>query len=223
MIIKFLVLASSYKHGGRCVAGIDLTNEKLIRLISRDESTNFAIPKEECFINERPLAPLDIIEVDVEEKAPTLGAQNENYYVGLPLVKKFIGIGEEKDIKKYKFNSDKSPYPYDTKEGTLSRGAYFHKDYSLCLIRAYSLVFKSTTNAEGKSKTKVDFDVYKYNSEAVRLEDYSVTDPQYCIFDGQNRMNRQSLGKAWLLISVAPDDDFGAYSKFVAGIIDVSK
>ena len=55
MKIDFIVLACSYKHGNRCVAGIDLTNKRLIRLVSEDASTNYAIPKYECKVNGRNL------------------------------------------------------------------------------------------------------------------------------------------------------------------------
>ena len=34
MRTRFIVLACSYKHGGRCVAGIDLQAKKLVRLIA---------------------------------------------------------------------------------------------------------------------------------------------------------------------------------------------
>lgn len=223
MRVQFLVLACSFKHGERCVAGIDLVNRQLIRLVSHNEETNFAIPTNECRINGRMLLPLDIIEIEIIGKAPRLGAQTENYFVEFPLIKKYIGRGAEKDIKPYKFRSEKSPYPFDTKDSFLSHGAYFYKDYSLCLIPAYSLMLKSVKNSEGKDKTKVSFNVYKYNKEIVTLEDYYVTDPEYCIFDGGNRVGLQTLGKAYLLISLGQDDDSNSYYKYVSGIIDFTK
>lgn len=223
MIIKFIVLACSYKRGGRCVAGIDLTNKKLIRLVSEDKDTNYAIPTSECMINKSYLSPLDIIEVDIKEKAPKLGAQTENYLVNFPLIKKYIGKAKEADIKPYKFKSDKSPYPFDAKASYLSHNAYYYRDYSLCLISAYSLTFKSVKNSEGKEKTKVTFNVYKYNKETVTLEDYSVTDPEYCLFDGKNKSGYQNLGKAYLLISLGQDDDSDNYYKYVSGIIDFTE
>lgn len=224
MKIKFIVLACSYKHGGRCVAGIDLQAKKLIRLLSRDEKTNYAIPKEECRVNNRYLSPLDIIEVDIVEKALRNGAQTENYFVSSPLVKSYVGQAKESDIKSFKFKSEKSPYPFDTKDAYLSYGAYQHKDYSLCLIPAYGLAFSSVINSEGNIKTKVSFDVYKsFTGEKVRLENYSVTDPEYCIFDDDNKSGFLNLGKAYLLISLGQDDDFDNYYKYVSGVIDFTK
>lgn len=223
MRIEFIVLACSYKHGGRCLAGIDLTSKRLIRLVSSDASTNYAIPVNECKYNGTALKPLDIIAIEIIAKGETLGAQTENYLVEFPLVKSFIGVAKEKDISPYKFKGTCSPYPFDTKYPFLSYGAYYHRNYSLCLIRAYALSLKSIKNSDGKDKTKISFNVYKFNNEAVRLEDYSVTDPNYCLFDGKNRSGYHDLGKAYLLISLGQDDDTNNYYKFVSGIIDFSK
>ena len=223
MRTRFIVLACSYKHGGRCVAGIDLKLKKLIRLVSKDEKTNFAIPKQECFFDGRSLCPLDVIDIEIIEKAPTNGAQTENYIVSLPLIKAFVGRANEELIKPYKFKSEKSPYPFDTKEAFLSHGAYYHKDYSLCLIQAYALSIKTIKNSECTDKTKISFDVYKYNKEKVTLNDYAVTDRRFMIFDGANKTGKETLGKAWLLISLGQDDDSDNYYKYVSGIIDVSK
>ena len=222
MKIKFIVLACSYKHGGRCVAGIDLQNKRLIRLVSRDGATNYAIPKEECYLNNRSLVPLDVIEVELVEKAPRNGAQTENYVVSSPLIKSFIGKAKEEDIKPYKFKSEKSPYPFDSKDEFLNHGAYYYKDYSLCLVPAYSIILENVKNAEGNDKTKASFDIYKYNKEKIRLTNYAVTDPSFMLFDGRNKIERTVIGKAWLLISLGQDDDSDNYYKYVSGIIDVS-
>jgi len=225
MKINFIVLACSFKHHGRCVAGIDLTNKRLIRLISEDSMTNYAIPKNECDFNNRTLVPMDIIVVDIKRKAHRMGAQTENYYVDFPLIKKFLGKATEKDIKPYLTVGEKSPYPFDNKDPYLSKG-YYHrqdrKDVSLWLMVGYKLKLILTKNSSDSDKTKISFSVYKYNKEEVVLENYSVTDPEYCIFDGKNRSGYTILGKAYLLISIGQDDDSDHYYKFVSGIIDVS-
>ena len=220
---RFIVLACSYKYGERCIAGIDLKLKKIIRLVSNNKESNYAIPKQECYINGKSLMPLDVIDIELGEKAPTSGAQTENYFVSFPLIKAYIGRANEELIKPYRFKSDKSPYPFDTKDPFLSHGAYYHKDYSLCLVQAYSLSIKTIKNSEGKFKTKISFDVYKYNKEKVTLVDYSVTDPNYMIFDGTNKTGKETIGKAWLLISLGQDDCSDNYYKYVSGIIDVSK
>ena len=93
---------------------------------------------------------------------------------------------------------------------------------SACLVRAYALHFK-TIEKNGIFKTKVSFDIYqKYsNKEKTTLVDYSVTDPEYMMYDGQpNNANKSDLGRAFLLISLGQDDDSDYYYKYVSGIID---
>lgn len=222
MMIEFIVLACSYKHGGRCVAGIDLSNKKMIRLISSDKNTNYAIPKDECKINDIYIMPLDVIEVEIKEKAPSLGAQTENYYITFPLIKKYVRKASIKELTKYLFKSDVSPYPFDSKAEFLNTGAYHHRKYSLCLIRAYALKINNIVNSEGNCKTKISFDIYKYNGDKVRLENYAVTDPHYTIYEFNNPANKTFVGKAYLLISLGQDDQSDSYYKYVSGIIDVA-
>ena len=222
MRTRFIVLACSYKHGGRCVAGIDLQAKKLVRLISKNAETNYAIPKEECFMNFQSLQPLDIIEIDILEKAPLNGAQTENYFVSLPLIKAFLGQATISDIVPYAFKSKLSPYPFDSKDAFLNHEAYYYRDYSLCLIKAYSLSLRAVQNKSGETKTKISFNVYKFGGEKVSLVDYCVTDPMYTIFENGNREGKTNLGKAWLLISLGQDDDSDKYYKYVSGIIDVT-
>ena len=224
MKTNFIVLACSFKHGGRCVAGIDLTSKKLIRLISNDEKTNYAIPKQECYALGRMLCPLDIIEIDIVGKAPNNGAQTENYFVDFPLVKGFKGRAIENDIKPYRYKGDNSIYPFGTKAEFLSSDAYYYRDHSLCLIPAYSLSIKTVVNSKGDNKTKISFDVYKFNKEKITLTGYSVTDPRYIHFEDSTRQIDENIGKAWLLISLGQEEgDLGDYYKYVSGIIDVSK
>lgn len=223
MRISFIVLACSSKNHARCVAGIDLTNKKLIRLISDDESSNYAIPKTECYSNNKMLLPLDIIEVEIIDKAQRMGAQTENYYVEFPLIKKYLGKATEEDIKPYLTISKKTPYPFDNISPYLSSG-YYHqenrKDVSLWFLVGYKMKLMLVKNSEGNVKTKLRFSVYKYNGEEVILENYSVTDPRYyCIND-----SGENIGKAYLLISIGQDNKSDkCFHKYVSGIIDFSR
>ena len=225
MIIDFIVLACSHKHHERCVAGIDATNHKLIRLVSRDSSTNYAIPTSECKIDKRNLVPLDRINVELTAHMDKLGAQTENYVVSFPLVKKYIGKASIDNLNPYLYECKTSlfPFPFGSRDPYMRREKYYYEKESLCLIPAYKLYF-STIKKNDKYKTKVTFNVYKkYGNEQTTLSEYAVTDPMYMFYDGiSNNAGKKALGKAYILISLGQDDDSDYYYKYVSGIIDFS-
>lgn len=214
MIIQFLVLACSYKHKKRCVAGIDLDNKRIARLISNDADSWFAIDKAECYFNARELRPLDVISVDIIEKAPDLGAQTENHYVELPLIKEFIGIASPSHVDPYL--ESQSIYPFRNKAPFISKYNYNKLSKSLVVVRALNLYFYRSAD-----KTKVDFDLVGRNNDLIRLEKYSVTDPSFCIFDNSS-FEEISLEEAYLVLSLPPMQDDEEYCNiFVAGVIRI--
>lgn len=217
MTIEFFLLACSFKYGGRCVAGIDLTNNKLIRLISRDSTTNYAIDYNYCFVNGEPINVGIIYLVELTEKAPIMGAQTENYYVDYPFIKQKIGIGQI-DLDAFSYNRI---YPFGNKLSFISVDRYNALDISLCIKKAYSLHFVQTINKDGKVKTKLDFCVIGRDGSLIELKDYSVTDPDYCIFDGSTYSN-YIINEAYVLFSLPPKSDDlceTTFNVFVAGIL----
>lgn len=224
MIIEFIVLACSHKHGGRCVAGIDVANQRLIRLISNDEKSCYAIPKYEYYLGRKELEPLDKIKVDLKNKAPILGAQFENWFVSFPLIKCCLGKAELAEIEPYVQKNSISPYPFGSKESYLNINSYCLLNYSLCLIYVHNLSIQNDLNSDGNLKTKVTFSVSDENGNEHKLNDYSITDPRYIIYKDKttNKVNKESLKMAYLLISVGPNDDSSYQSKYVSGIIDLT-
>ena len=227
MIIDFLVLACSFKNGGRCVAGIDLSEKykvkPFVRLVSKDVDSDYAIPVEDCLIDgKNEIQPLDIIKVDLLAKMPSNGAQTENYIADLPLVKQFVGREKVEKLPEFVRPAPNGFfYPFDTKDPFLSVAKYkSYTHYSLQLVRAYNVNFYKKSNSMGDSKTKISFDIYVGNTK-VTLSDYSVTDPNYYITsEGINNAKVTHLSKAYLLISLGPSNDSSVYYKFVSGIID---
>ena len=64
---RLICLANSRRDGGRCVAGIDMDSGRWIRPIPPKGG---AIPEEKTFLGRKLLAPLDVIELELD--APTL-------------------------------------------------------------------------------------------------------------------------------------------------------
>src|SRR5687768_7103862 len=67
--VDLLVLASSRKHGGRCVAGWDVTNDRWLRPVStRVDGTLFL---HDCAIDARWPEPFDIVHLEIGDHRPT--------------------------------------------------------------------------------------------------------------------------------------------------------
>lgn len=75
---RLVCLANSERPGGQCVAGIDLDTKEWIRPVPRDLD---AVPMARCIINDKFLAPLDIVEVDLVRPRETPRFQRENRIV----------------------------------------------------------------------------------------------------------------------------------------------
>lgn len=73
---RLVCLANSIRHGGRCVAGIDLDRREWIRPVPR---TGDAIPGSECFVDSHWLTPLSLFEVDVARPSEVPRYQRENW------------------------------------------------------------------------------------------------------------------------------------------------
>ncbi len=218
MRIEFLLLACSSKKGGRCVAGIDLTNKRLIRLVSRDASIGGAIPKDYCKIGGSWVELLDVMEVELGEKAPVKGAQTENYYVSMPFFIRRIRKGTIDEVKKYRQKGYCGFLPFKTKLPYLFDKAYADTPYSLAVINAYSIQSYQPDPDKYPDKWKVRFKVYSFKGTVMELSDYSCTMPNEEYYKTPFR-----VGKALMVVSLPGDrDGFDHYYKFIAGIIPVA-
>jgi hypothetical protein len=94
-VAKIILLANSYKHQGRCIAGIELDTNRWIRPVSANNSAIY----NERFIdgisgNEPEL--LDILEIPVSDTGPDKGCQPENRLLTKGIWEK---VGREKKNK----------------------------------------------------------------------------------------------------------------------------
>jgi hypothetical protein len=74
--MEVICLANSYKHHGRCFAGIDLQSKKWVRPICR---TGGAIPTEDQVINISNINILDVVDLPIDGEKST-GHELENFY-----------------------------------------------------------------------------------------------------------------------------------------------
>lgn len=95
---RIICLANSYKHGGRCMAGIDLDTGKWVRPIP--DSKSRAVTSDMRLINRREPQILDVIKIPLEDYGPDEGCQPENRLLKAGRWKK-VGQITAQDLLKY--------------------------------------------------------------------------------------------------------------------------
>ena len=61
---QICILTKSYKHGGYCVAGVDIETKEWIRLVNSDNPSTDEIRKEQMILNGKVIDCLDVLEYD---------------------------------------------------------------------------------------------------------------------------------------------------------------
>ena len=76
---KIIILAKSVKHSGYCVAGIDYETGEWIRLVSKDEETEYAVPQKDLVCTDgKDIEVYDIVVCSILKNCGT-EVQPENY------------------------------------------------------------------------------------------------------------------------------------------------
>ena len=86
---QICILTKSYKHGGYCVAGIDIETKEWIRLVNSDNPNTDDIGKEQLVLNGKIIDCLDVLEYDFIKNIPNL-CQTENWLLNNSISPKFI-------------------------------------------------------------------------------------------------------------------------------------
>jgi hypothetical protein len=181
---EILILAKSIKHGGCCVAGIEIEytadgcrvlGDGWVRPVSESAhgKCSGAIPREEC----DRLRVGDIVLLDVDRPAPIF-AQKENWtWAGTPLRKS----GELRDnrILNYLVNSDQQIWfdPTTDRDDQISEAAAHQQDigHSLMLVAPENLVFSFELKQTGYGIRKRIFASFMYQGKTHHR--LAVTDP----------------------------------------------
>lgn len=223
----FICLANSYKHGNRCLAGIEVTlngdgnysvirnrngDPKWIRPISKFTDAG-AIPTTQA----KDIKLFDIVVATQVEHCPQ-GAQQENYFYDSLSV-----VGNEQKVSLDAIRSF-----LDTSHSLVfgNRGAAVHPDtyesldYSILLIHPENVQFYllDRSDQEKKPRPKVRFSI---NGDS-RILDLPITDPvfRHVVEDSLERAN--SFDDYYFAISLGVQFDDGYYYKLVASVIPIS-
>lgn len=215
-MIKYIcILTKSYKHGGYCVAGIDINSKQRIRLVTSEDPNSDEVKKEQMYINGKPIECLDIIEYDLIKNIPH-SCQTENWLINANYKPKFIkNITIEELIKLVKLDRDKNFICNNS--NFLDVNEISSVDRSLFIYHVKNLKIEATTVelfGELRFKYKCSFE---YNN--INYTNVSLTDPVYRDIsqDGLNIIDA-------LIISSLPCIPYNndSYYKFVAKIFPIN-
>ena len=210
---RVLILASSAKNKNLCVAGLDLKEKKLIRLVSNDKDTDGAIPK--TYMSGAHVG--DVVDISVLHPYPTK-CQPENYLVN-PNKKIHIQeryntaqiIEQMKDLEYHEqLLFGNVAVALDTDEMKINHVslAWVHVFHMSVYLKDYN----------GKARTRADFSYQRRAYHKLR-----VTDPSYFDCDDTRKISEAYLLMSLPKTSFPPHDPDGLYYKFVASIFRVDE
>lgn len=216
MIKQICILTKSYKHGGYCVAGIDIATKEWIRLVNSDNPNTDEIRKGQMFLNGKSIECLDIIEYDFIKNIPTL-CQTENWLINSfknPQFIKSISVEELVNIIKI----EKDDFFIFNNANLLKANEISKIKRSLYIFHVQDLKIEASTYesyGEIRFRYKCAFD-YKN----VHYDNISLTDPIYrdVAQDGTKLSNALIVAS---LPCVPYNDDL--FYKFVAKIFPIDK
>lgn len=155
MTKELILLATSKKYGKFCVAGIDTTDGKWVRLVTNDSDAHYAIDAGELVLDDGAMAQkLDIVRLELIDKAITY-FQTENYIIRnrIPWVKR--GRATIDDVIKLHPPNQTEYIFYDTNR-KIPREFYS----KLCFNQVHSLLLIQTEEAkvqitQGESQKRI--------------------------------------------------------------------
>lgn len=150
---RFVCLANSRKHGGRCVAGIRTDGEGWVRLVG--DTPSGALSSNQCLLaNGGKARVLDVIEVVPAAHAPK-AYQRENWLVGRDRWRLAARPASSDDLEAIRNHIVAGPALFgDVSDRlTLSRA----DGSSLVLVRAADLRWRITRSRGGQRQTRARF------------------------------------------------------------------
>lgn len=204
--VEIIIMTESSKFAGKCVAGIDTSNGKWVRLVSDDEETHGAISDKYLICSNGKMCDvLDIVSVPIIQACGNI-IQPENVLIDTTRFIEYRGKATFGDVLKLhpaeiRYNILGNSYTYITEQRVETVG------YSLTLIKVNNLIIHQVKTPEGKHKTKASF-IYRGDE----YEMMSVTDPKfYSVSDGTE------YNEAFLVVSIGTPYN-NKYYKFVSKI-----
>ena len=212
--MKIICLANSYKHNGRCIAGIDETG-RWVRPVSSSQKR--AIDKKTRIIDGTEPQILDVLEIPLHAHGPVEGCQPENKLLKSGQWKR-IGRIKPEDLLRY--CEDDSVILHNNRDHIPASCFRMIPTYgwkSLQLIRNDNVIFEQDEN--NKARWRANF----VNSKGTALS-LGVTDPAACerLEQGEN-ISKDCLLTVSMAAEWSPDKKtVKRCYKFVAGVVELS-
>lgn len=165
-----IILTKSKKHSGYCVAGIDYETGEWIRLLSSDNETEGAVPKDDLvFSNGQILEVYDIITCDLVKPCGT-EVQPENWLYNENMKWRMAGKSNLADVLEiHGYNS--MNYIFENEDVKLPADWKFKSNPSLCLAKIKNAFVWVKTFEEKKISLN-----FTYNNVQYRYMSISQTD-----------------------------------------------
>lgn len=221
--MELLLLAISHKHGGLCVAGIDLSTLEYVRLCHfnpNNNQTNFCDPilVSDLNINGHQCDIMDVIDVTVK-KMSNNGCQTENF--DLISVNAYLGVYTLQQLNDLYSNLKHNSFIFLNPSYKLSNNQVLGLNYSLELFGVSDLNIYLIENAKGHNVPVADFYYNGTKYYSIRITDSNI----YGYPNPYGNNSNAYLGKfnsAYVLVSL-PNDQWSlshdAYFKYIAGVI----
>ena len=210
-----LCLANSYKHGGRCIAGIEVSLQEG-RISIKKSSYGIPIwirPVSHSAAGEVPLSDaigikvLSVVKI-VNANYAGSSSHSEDYYYAKLLLLDTLNPSDE-FLKKY--TDTWHNLIFGNKGRALTPDAFQNGDYSLMLIRTEGSEIYLDERYTPKPRIKFNYNGYEY--------DFPITDPDYLNrLRLDNSLYKSGYGVLYIVASLGVIHD-GWHSKLAATII----
>ncbi len=216
MIKQICILTKSYKHGGYCMAGIDLENKNWIRLVNSESPDSDEIKKEQMYIDEKPIECFDVIECDFVKKISN-GCQTENWLLNHDYKWKYLKSLSLKEILNLIKIDHDSYFILNNKDALNNfEASRMYRSLFLFYVHNFKVDVSSYEQAgEIHFKFKCSFDY-----EGNHYFDISLTDPLY-----RDQTQGGICVKDVLIVASLPSVPYtdNLYYKFVAKVIPIEE
>lgn len=206
---QLVILTKSARHGGYCVAGIDLETNKFIRLISNNQAVKGSLTSSHMRCDDSRYANiLDVVEVDLIKPVPT-ETHPEDWLIDETKQWKNLGKFKMKNFNKDWLCSDEYIFVNNNEYISLESAKLAAKSIIIALVKDLKIY---QVEYNGKNKQKADFvyrgEIYEY---------FSITD--FDFFDEEHQFD-----KALVVVSL-PNDEWSykndRFYKFVAKVFPI--